>query len=182
MEILTPPATLHPEELQLDELLNQLTKIELLLYWRFRRWLKAKQRRGEMPYVCPARRWIAEQLVCCSIRTVTRALAHFNELGLLVIKQRFRAVPGRRRGRLRRQLTNLIALPLTRPRNERDRAVPHTRRHKKKISNKVASGLSSRHKRASVTPSNGFVSAQTILERWAKRGKGGDEPEPAGQS
>ena len=170
MDTLTPPEALHPEQLQLDELLNLLTKIELLLYWRFRRWLEAKQRRGEMPYVCPGRRWIAEQLVCCSIRTVTRALAHFNELGLLVIKPRFRTVPGRRRGRLRRQLTNLIALPLIQPRNERDMAVPHTKRHKKKTSNKVASGLFSGHEPAPAQRGGGFVSAQTILERWERRG------------
>lgn len=167
---LTPLEAIHPDQLRLDELLNLLTKIELLIYWRLRRWLEAKQRRGEMPYVCPARGWIAEQLVCCSIRTVTRAFAHIDELGLLVIKQRFRTVPGRRRGRLRRQLTNLIALPLTRPRNERDIPGSHTKRHKKKTPNKVASGLFSGHKRAPVTPSNGFVSAQTILERWAERG------------
>ena len=117
-ELITPSTAVSAAQ-QLKAAKRALTKTELLLYESLREWLETKQRRGEQPYVCPSRKWIASTLVPCSIRTVSRAFKKFAAVGLLEIRQRWRRGPTGRR--LRRQMTNLIALPFWRPPPERDK-------------------------------------------------------------
>jgi len=166
LDTLTPPTTLHPEELRL-ELAGELSRGERRVYDLCWVWLT---RPGAPRYLTLRRKTLARKCRVC-ISTVARAFAAFRRLGLLIVQERWKRV-----GNLRRQISNLIALPFARP-PERVKSRTHTPRLKKSTPNKVASGLFSRHKRAPARRGSGFVSAQTILKRWEKHGFPVGEPE-----
>jgi len=157
---------IHPEQLRL-ECAGELPRGQRRVYDLLFPWLMRKVRQGLPAYLIPSRVWLAQQ-ARVSLSTVTRAFANFSRLGLLDIQERYH-----KRGNLRRQLTNLIRLPFRRPARHRPEVVKAeqgTKRHRKKTLNKVASGRFFDHKRADPPRGGGFVSAQTILERWAERG------------
>ena len=172
METLTPSATLHPEELRL-ELAGELSRGERRVYDKCWTWLT---RRDAPLYLTLSRPWLARECRV-SISTVARAFAAFRRLGLLIVQERWRWV-----GNLRRQVSNLLALPFHRPlvtptervwrrsHPERVKAETQTPKLKKKTQNKVASGLFLGKKRSPADRSDGFVSAETILKRWEERG------------
>lgn len=164
--------TIHPDDLRL-ELVGELSRGERRVYDKCWLWLT---RRGAPPYLTLSRPWLARECGV-SISTVARAFAAFRRLGLLIVKERWRWV-----GNLRRQVSNLLALPFQRPlvpptkrawrrsHPERVKAETQTPILKKKTLNKVAFGLFSGHEPVPPRRGGGFVSAQTILERWEKRG------------
>ena len=159
--------SIRPEQLRL-ECAGELPRGQRRVYDILFPWLTRKVRQGVPAYLMPSRAWLAQQ-ARVSLSTVTRAFANMSRLGLLDIQERYR----RGKGNLRRQLTNLIRLPFRRPESLRPevvKAAHQTTRLKKKTLNKVASGRFLGHKRAPARRGGEFVSAQTILERWAKRG------------
>ena len=158
---------IHPEQLRLD-LAGELPRGQRRIYDILFPWLTRKVRQGLPAYLMPSRAWLAQQ-ARVSLSTVTRAFANMSRLGLLDIQERYR----KGKGNLRRQLTNLIRLPFRRPEGQQSEVVKvahQTKRLKKKTQNKVASGLFSKPQRASARRGGGFVSTQTILERWEKHG------------
>ena len=158
---------IHPEQLRLDRA-GELPRGQRRIYDILFPWLTRKVRQGLPAYLIPSRAWLAQQ-ARVSLSTVTRAFANMHRLGLLDIQERYR----KGKGNLRRQLTNLIRLPFRRPEGQVPEVVKsehHTKRLKKKTLNKVASGRFSEHKRAPAPRGGGFISAQTILERWRERG------------
>ena len=165
MATLIPPETLHPEELRL-ELAGELSRGERRVYDKCWTWLT---RRGAPLYLTLSRRWLARQCRV-SISTVARAFAAMRRLGLLVIQERWRRV-----GNLRRQISNLIALPFARP-PERVKSRTQTQKLKKRTPNKVASGLFSRHTHSPTPQGGGFETVQTILKRWTERGLSPQRP------
>ena len=157
---------IHPGDLRL-ELAGELSRGARRVYDLLFPWLMRKVKQGLPAYLIPSRVWLAQQ-ARVSLSTVTRAFANFNRLGLLDIQERYHT-----RGNLRRQLTNLIRLPFRRPARQRPEVVKvdqRTKRQGKQTLNKVASGRFFDHKRPDPPRGGGFVSAQTILERWAERG------------
>lgn len=183
MDTLTPPATLHPEDLRL-ELAGELSRGARRVYDKCWTWLT---RRNAPRYLTLSRPWLARECRV-SISTVARAFAAFRRLGLLIVQERWRWV-----GNLRRQVSNLLALPFHRPlvtptervwrrsHPERVKAEIQIPILKKKTLNKVASGSilfqirpTTDHKRA---PKSGMA----ILKEWARRGNASSDPEPAGQ-
>ena len=130
MATLTPPETLHPDELRL-ELAGELSRGERRVYDKCWTWLT---RRGAPRYLTLSRRWLARNCRV-SISTVARAFAAMRRLGLLVIQERWKSV-----GNLRRQISNLIALPFGRP-PERVKSRTRIQKLKKRTPNKVASGF-----------------------------------------
>ena len=166
MAILAPLEAIHPEQLRI-ELAGELPRGQRRVYDILFPWLMRKVRQGVLPYLMPSRAWLAQQ-ARVSLSTVTRAFATMSRLGLLDIQERYH-----KRGNLRRQLTNLIRLPFRRPARQRPevvKAAQQTKRQIKKTQNKVASGRFLDHKRPDPPRGEGFVSTQTILERWAERG------------
>ena len=166
MSILTSLEAIHPEQQRLERA-GELPRGQRRVYDLLFPWLMRKVRQGLPAYLMPSREWLAQQ-ARVSLSTVTRAFASMSRLGLLDIQERYRT-----RGNLRRQLTNLIRLPFRRPAHQPPEVVKtaqQTKRQKKKTLNKVASGPFFDHKRADPPRGGGFVSAQTILERWADRG------------
>ena len=158
---------IHPEQLRLDRA-GELPRGQRRIYDILFPWLTRKVRQGLPAYLIPSREWLAQQ-ARVSLSTVTRAFANMHRLGLLDIQERYR----KGKGNLRRQLTNLIRLPFRRPEGQAPEVVKvahQTRRLKKKTLNKVASGLFSKPRHAPARRGGGFVSTQTILERWEKRG------------
>lgn len=128
----------------------------------------------------PTRQYVAEAVGCCT-RTVTRARALCQALGLWRIERCRRQ--DRKTGRWSEQASiwRAAAGPPDIDVDELDRVdtvVQQTTRLKKLLLKKVASGSSSNAKRASAARGGGFVSGQTILEEWAKRGL---TPQCAGQ-
>ena len=91
----------HPAAL-LAERLGQFPRAERRVIDLIRHWLT---RPGGQPYLTTTRAWLAEQ-GRCSVATVSRAFARARELGILDVQQRWR-----KRGNLRRQISNLIRLP-----------------------------------------------------------------------
>ena len=158
--------TIHPEQLRLERA-GELSRGERRLYDLLFPWLLRKVKQGLPAYLIPSRLWLAQQCRV-SVSTVTRAFANFNRLGLLDIQERYH-----KRGNLRRQLTNLIRLPFRRPARHHPevlKAGQRTKRHRKQTLNKVAPDHFFDHKRPDPPRGGGFVSAQTILKRWAERG------------
>ena len=158
---------IHPEQLRLDRA-GELPRGQRRVYDILFPWLTRKVRQGLPAYLIPSRAWLAQQ-ARVSLSTVTRAFANMSRLGLLDIQERYR----KGKGNLRRQLTNLIRLPFRRPEGRPPEVVKvahQIKRLKKKTQNKVAFGLFSKPRRAKAHRGDGFVSTQTILERWEKRG------------
>lgn len=162
----------HPDKLRL-ELAGDLSRGERRVYDKCWTWLTED---NAPLYLTLSRAWLARECRV-SISTVARAFAAFRRLGLLLVKERWRRV-----GNLRRQVSNLLALPFQRPlvpptdraqarsHPERVKSKTQTIKHKKKTQNKVASGRFLDRKPAAAVSRGGFISAQTILKQWAERG------------
>ena len=149
----------HPEQLRL-ECVGLLSRGERRVYDLAWGWLT---RPGAPRYLTLSREWLARQCRV-SVSTVARAFARIRRLGLLIVKERWRRV-----GNLRRQVSNLLALPFG-PAPERVNFRTHTRKLTKKTQNKEALRAFSGQNSTSARRGNGFETARTILERWAERG------------
>ena len=162
------------------ELINSLMGTVRRLYAELAEWIERKGRP-----VFAGRAYLAQ--VCgCKPRTVTRGIRQLVALGLI---ERRRRRWQDKRGRWH-EASSLYSLPPTPPDGERDAAVlrgllraaeqatlhrvdifgHHTSRKTKKTQNKVASGNRLDRKQPAPQEADGFVSAETILEEWAKRG------------
>lgn len=163
---------IHPEDLRL-ELAGELSRGERRVYDKCWTWLT---RRDAPLYLTLSRPWLARECRV-SISTVARAFAAFRRLGLLIVKERWRWV-----GNLRRQVSNLLALPFQRPlvppterawrrsHPERVKADSQTPIRKKKTLNKVAFGSILLQKRPATDHNPAAKSGPDILKEWAKRG------------
>jgi len=166
-------------------LAGELSRGERRVYDKCWTWLT---RRGAPRYLTLRRKTLARKCRV-SISTVARAFAAFRRLGLLIVKERWRWV-----GNLRRQVSNLLALPFHRPlvtptervwrRSHPERVKPETQtpRLKKKTLNKVAFGSILFQKRPATDHNPAAKSGPDILKEWAKRGSAGGEPDPPPQS
>lgn len=139
---------------------GQLSRGERRVYDLARRWL---ERPGAPAYLTLSREWLAQQLGV-SVSTVSRAFKKCRQLGLLLIRERWRRV-----GNLRRQVSNLLALPARPP--ELVNSAPQTRKQKTKTRNRKAFAGYAVEKRS------GFESAKAILQRWRLRSP---QPTPQG--
>ena len=172
---------IHPEDLRL-ELAGELSRGERRVYDIVYPWLMRKVRQGVAAYLTLSREWLARECRV-SISTVARAFAAFRRLGLLIVKERWRRV-----GNLRRQVSNLLALPFQRPlvppterawrrsHPERVKADSQTPILKKKTLNKVAFGSILFQKRPATDHNLATKSGPDILKEWAKRGLPPSDP------
>ena len=159
----------HPDKLRL-ELAGELPRGERRVYDKCWTWLTED---NAPLYLTLSRAWLARECRV-SISTVSRAFAAVRRLGLLLVKERWRRV-----GNLRRQVSNLLALPFQRPlapptdrawarsHPERVKAETQTVRLKKKTQNKVASGLLLDQKQ---DPKGGWERPGPILSRMIALG------------
>ena len=139
----------HPAE-QLAEILGQFPRAERRVIEIARSWLT---RPGAPAYLTLGREWLGAAGKCCKA-TVSRAFARARETGLLDIQERWRKV-----GNLWRQISNLIRLPLRRPKPrlfELRNSSTQTRKQRKRTLNKVACGT--------------FKDRDGILAKWKSRG------------
>ena len=143
------PTREHPSEL-LKKCLGQFPRAERRVIDDLRGWLT---RPGAPAYLTIRRETLARAAECC-VATVSRAFARARALGLLDIQERWR-----KRGNLWRQISNLIRLPLSRPKRgppELIKSSTQTRKQEKRTLNKVASGT--------------FKDPDGILAKWMSRG------------
>ena len=162
------------------ELIRSLMGTVRRLYDELAEWIEREGRP-----VFAGRAYLAQ--VCgCKPRTVTRAIRELVALGLI---ERRRRRWQDKRGRWH-EASSLYSLPPSPPDEERDAAVlrgllraaeqatpnrvdifgHHTPLKTKKTQDKVASGRRLDRKHPTPQDASGFVSAQTILEKWARRG------------
>ena len=99
------PTREHPNEL-LKKCLGQFPRAERRVIDDLRGWLT---RPGAPAYLTIRRETLARAAECC-VATVSRAFARARALGLLDIQERWR-----KRGNLWLQISNVIRLPLKRP-------------------------------------------------------------------
>ena len=139
----------HPAE-QLAEILGQFPRAERRVIDIVRGWLT---RPGAPAYLTLGRKWLARKAKCHKA-TVSSAFARARETGLLDIQERWW-----KGGKLWRQISNLIRLPLRRPTprlSEVRHSSTQTRKQEKRTLNKVASGT--------------FKDKDGILAKWKSRG------------
>ena len=142
------PTWEHPAE-QLAAILGQFPRAERRVIDIMRGWLT---RPGAPAYLTLGRKWLAREAKCHKA-TVSSAFARARETGLLDIEERWW-----KGGKLWRQISNLIRLPLRRPKPhppEVRHSSTQTRKQRKRTLNKVASGT--------------FKDKDGILAKWKSR-------------
>ena len=149
----------HPYELLMERLGN-FPRAERRVIDLIRHWLT---RPGGRPYLTITREWLANAGECC-VATVSRAFARARETGVLDIQLRWR-----KRGNLRRQISNIIRLPFRKP-PELIKCSTQTRKHKKRTLNKVASGPLSDKNTPPTTPKKAGNMRKQVMEHFKDRG------------
>ena len=149
----------HPHDL-LMERLGHFPRAERRIIDLIRDWLT---RPGGEPYLTLTRKWLAEEGKCC-VATVSRAFARARETGVLDIQPRWR-----KRGNLRRQVSNLIRLPFRRP-PELIKCSIQTRKQKERTLNKVAFGSLSDKKTPPPTPKKVENMKKEVIEHFKANG------------
>ena len=150
------PTWEHPDEL-LKKILGQFPRAERRVIDEIRAWLT---RPGAPASLTLLRETLAGIAECCPA-TVSRAFARARECGLLDIQERWRKC-----GNLWLQISNVIRLPLKRPKRvppELRKSSTQTRKQEKRTLNKVASGT--------------FKDPDGILAKWMSRGPAPPEAE-----